>query len=169
MDEMFSFITEIAVLGNCFQIVGLHVQCLRRWSIPKTPYHAMPYYIRPPLTPISFPLPYPSQLPQLLCQLRHHHKQIPHQPHICHLKDRRIPILINRRNNLTIFHPRQMLNRPRYPRTQIQLRRHVLSGLPHLKTVVRKPAVDGGTGGADRGPESVCKGRNQSLKFCFGL
>jgi hypothetical protein len=47
---------------------------------------------------------------ELLSQLRHNLKQISHKPHIRDLENRRIRILINRRNDLTILHTRQMLN-----------------------------------------------------------
>jgi hypothetical protein len=66
--------------------------------------------------------PRPPQLPagssrsgHVPLQLRNHLKQIPYQPDVRHLKDGRLPILVDRHNGARILDPREVLDRPRDP------------------------------------------------------
>lgn len=110
-----------------------------------------------------------KSLLQLLRQLRHLLKQIPNQPNIRNLEDRRIGILVDRSNNLTILHTRQVLNSTRDTRTQVQLRCDVLTRLSDLQTVIREATVHSSTGSTDGSAQCISQGNDDAVKLLLGL
>ena len=110
-----------------------------------------------------------KSLLQLLRQLRHLLKQIPNQSNIRNLEDRRIGILVNRSNNLTILHTRQVLNSTRDTRTQVQLRCDVLTRLSDLQTVIREATVHSSTGSTDGSAQCISQGNDDAVKLLLGL
>ena len=71
------------------------------------------------------------------------------------LEDRRLLVLVDRHDHLRVLHAGQMLDRPRDPHRNVQLRRHHLAGLPHLPVVRRIARVHRRPRRPDRRPEPV--------------
>src|SRR6266702_8646404 len=81
--------------------------------------------------------------------------QVTDHTEVGELEDRRLRVLVDRRDDLGGLHARPVLDRPGDPGGEVQLRRDGLAGLAHL-VAVRVPAgVDGRPGRPDRGAEQV--------------
>ena len=106
---------------------------------------------------------------QLLSQLRDLFEQVTDQADIGHLEDRRISVLVNGRNHLTILHTSKVLDGTRNTGTQIQLRRNVLPCLTDLKTVIGKSTVNGSTGGTDSSTQRVRQWHDNTVKLLLRL
>lgn len=106
---------------------------------------------------------------EFLRQFRHLLKQIPNQANISHLEDGSVPVFIDAGNHFAVFHARQMLDRPRDARAEVQLRGNVLAGLSNLQAVVRETTVDCCPRRANRGSKSVSQRRNELVKLLFRL
>jgi hypothetical protein len=94
-------------------------------------------------------------LAERIHQLRHDFKQIPDQPVIRHLKNRRIRILVDRNDDLGFLHPGQMLDGTGDADREVELWRDDLAGLSDLVVIRDETGVDRSTAGAERGTELV--------------
>jgi hypothetical protein len=94
-------------------------------------------------------------LAERIHQLRHHFEQIPDQPVIRHLEDRRIRILVDGDDDLRFLHPGQMLDGAGDADREVKLRRNDLAGLANLVVVRHKAGIDRSTGGTERRTELV--------------
>jgi hypothetical protein len=74
-------------------------------------------------------------LAERIHQLRHHFKQIPDQPVIRHLEDRRIRILVDGDDDLGVLHPGQMLDGTGDADREVELWRDDLAGLADLVVI----------------------------------
>src|SRR5256886_11524110 len=69
------------------------------------------------------------QFSYLLSQLGHDFEEVSNDSVVCHLEDRRVPVLVDRHDNLGGAHPGEVLDRTRDPDGDVQRRADRLAGL----------------------------------------
>src|SRR5258707_894243 len=90
-----------------------------------------------------------SELAERLGQFRNRLIQIRDQAIIGNLEDRRVLVLVDRDDDLRIFHAGEVLDRAGNADRDIKLGRHHLAGLADLPVVWRVASIDRGARGAD--------------------
>src|SRR6476619_4190962 len=90
-------------------------------------------------------------------QLGNGSEQVLDQAVVGDAEDRRLLVLVDRNDDLRVFHAGKMLDRAADADRDIQLRRDDLAGLADLPVVRRVAGVYGGTARAERGAQLVGK------------
>lgn len=102
---------------------------------------------------------------QLSRQFRHYVEQIPNETHVGDLKNGRIGVLVDGRDDFTILHARQMLNRAGNAGAEIQLRRDIFARLTYLQTIVREAAVNSCPRGANGSAQRIGQRWDEVVKL----
>src|SRR5918997_6992945 len=92
---------------------------------------------------------------QLLLKLGEDGEEVADEAVIGHLEDRRLLVLVDRYDHLGILHAGQVLNGPRDPHRDVEIRRHHLAGLTHLPVVGRIARIHRSPRSAHGGAQGV--------------
>src|SRR5438128_742935 len=77
----------------------------------------------------------PMELPDLFRESRHDFEEIPHDPVVGNLEDRRVLVLVDGHNDLRRAHAGEVLDRARDADSDVERGAHRLAGLAHLVRV----------------------------------